>query len=99
MKGKKNTRIERCGETTKVPSRQGRRGGREKLRSGSERCGFSLSAEPISLLSSFCQVWELWVIKFVFKRHMSRGVQNIRLTRQPVRLVRVIKLGGLGWTG
>ena len=32
----------------------------------------------------------------------TRGVQNIRLTRQPVRpahLVRVIKLGGLGWAG
>ena len=51
MKGKKNTRIERCCGTTKMLSGQGRRDNREKLHSGFERCGFSLSPQDLFLFS------------------------------------------------
>ena len=50
---------------TRAVRRQG------KAYSGFElTASYSFSVGPISLPSSFCWVWDLWVIKFVFKSHV-----------------------------
>ena len=53
--------IEQCGGTTKALLGQRRRDGGEKLGSGSERRGFSLSLLDLVLFSSFCWVLDVWV--------------------------------------
>ena len=53
--------IEQCSGSTKAPSGQGQRDGREKLGSGSKRCGFSLSLPDLVLFASFRWVLDIWV--------------------------------------
>ena len=71
LAGERHTQIEQCGGTTKAPPGQGRRDGREKLGSGSERRGFSLCltwfSSPLSV-----GFWTFGVFfMFVFESHVS----------------------------
>ena len=63
--------IEQCGGTTKASPGQRQRDGGEKLGSGSERRGFSLSARPGSLLLFLLGFGRLSFFMFVFESHVS----------------------------
>ena len=71
LAGERHTQIEQCGGTTKAPPGQGRRDGREKLGSGSERRGFSLCVGPGSHLLFPLGFVHLGFFMFVFESHVS----------------------------